>query len=145
MATFELKAYGLFAKSLANKEVDLDSDTLKAMLCTSAYTPDQDTHQYKSDVTNEVTGTGYTAGGQSLSNVTVTYNAATNALILDADDPVWPASSITARVVVIYDDTPSTNKPLIAYGVFSENVSSTSASFTVQLPLTGILSLTAAS
>jgi len=145
MANYDMKVYGLFAKSLANKEVDLDSDTLKAMLVDASYTPDQDTHQYKSHVTGEITGTGYTAGGQTLSNVTVTYNPATNSLVLDADDPVWPSSTLTARGVVIYDDTPSTNKPLIAYGVFSENVSSTAAAFTVQLPSTGILSLTAAS
>lgn len=144
MATFDLKAYGLFAKSLANKEVDLDSDTLKAMLCTATYVPNQDTHQYKSSVTNEITGTGYTAGGKTLTNVTVAYNPSTNALVLDADDPVWADSTLSAGVVVIYDDTPATNKPLIAYGVFSETVSSTAAPFTVQLPATGILSLIAA-
>jgi len=43
------------------------------MLCTSSYTPDLDTHDFRSDVTNEVTGTGYSAGGQALASVTVTY------------------------------------------------------------------------
>ena len=55
--------YGKAMLSILNKEVDLDTDTLKVMLCTSTYTPNQDTHQYKSDVTNEVSGTGYTATG----------------------------------------------------------------------------------
>jgi hypothetical protein len=49
--------YGGFLQSLANKEIDLDTDVLKVMLCTSTYTPNQDTHKYKSSVTNEVTGT----------------------------------------------------------------------------------------
>lgn len=59
-----------------NKEADLDTDTLKAMLCTSAYTPNRATHAYKSDVTNEITGTGYTAGGATLTTPTIAYVAA---------------------------------------------------------------------
>lgn len=54
------KAYGLFIKSLVNKEMNINTDTLKVMLCTSQYVPDQNAHQYKSSVTNElsvVTGT----------------------------------------------------------------------------------------
>ena len=57
--------YGLALKSLANKEITFPSDTLTVMLCTSSYVPNQDTDQYKSAVTGEVTRTGYTAGGQA--------------------------------------------------------------------------------
>src|SRR5690606_7830921 len=99
------KLYGLFLKSLANKEIDLETDTLKVMLCTSSYSPNQDTHQYKSSVTNEVSGTGYTAGGKTLTGVTVTYDTGTNTLTLDADDVTWSSSTITARYAVFYDDT----------------------------------------
>ena len=59
-----------------NKEADLDTDTLKAMLCTSSYAPNRGTHAYKSDVTNEITGTGYTAGGLALTTPTIAYVAA---------------------------------------------------------------------
>lgn len=58
-----------------NKEMDWDTDTFKLMLTTSAYTPAQ-AHDYKNDVTNEVTGTGYTAGGATLASKTITYTAA---------------------------------------------------------------------
>lgn len=58
------KLYGNVLLKALNKEVDWDSDTIKVMLTTSSYTPNQDTHIYKSSVTNEVTGTGYTAGEQ---------------------------------------------------------------------------------
>jgi hypothetical protein len=78
--------YGGFLQSLANKEIDLDTDVLKVMLCTSTYTPNQDTHRYKSSVTNEVTGTGYTATGAALGSVVVSYTGATNVLMLDAAD-----------------------------------------------------------
>lgn len=140
------KAYGLFMKSVANKEIDLDSDTLKVMLCTSSYTPNQDTHRYKSDVTNEVTGTNYTAGGQALTGVAVSYDAPTNVFMLDANDPSWPSSTITARFAVFYDDTPSTDatKPLIAYWDFGTDIISASGAFTLTISASGIITMTAA-
>jgi hypothetical protein len=138
--------YGLFLKSLANKEIDLDSDTLKVMLCTSAYTPDQDAHQYKSSVADEVTGTGYTAGGATLGSVTVTYDAASNALVLDAADTEWADSTVTARYAVIYDDTPATDatKPLIAFVDFGGDQVSTAGAFTITWDASGIVRITAA-
>jgi len=138
--------YGLFLKSLANKEVDLDSDSLKVMLCTSSYVPNQDTHQYKSSVTNEVTGTGYTAGGATLGSVTVVYDAPSNTLTLDAADASWPTSTLTARYAVVYDSTPASDatRPLIAYVDFGADVSSTAATFTLAWDAAGIVTLTAA-
>lgn len=56
--------------------VDYLSDTLKVLLATSSYVPNLDTHEVKSDVTNEVTGTNYTAGGTTLASKTVTVTAA---------------------------------------------------------------------
>lgn len=48
------KIFGLAIKSLANKEIDWDTDTVVAVLCKSTYVPDQDTHQYASSLTNEL-------------------------------------------------------------------------------------------
>lgn len=140
------KLYGLFLKSLANKEIDLDTDTIKVMLTTSAYVPNQDTHQYKSSVTNEVTGTGYTATGATLTSPTVTYDTATNVLKFDAADTSWAASTITARYAVIYDATPATDatRPLIGYVDFGADVSSTAAAFTITWDAAGIFTITAA-
>jgi hypothetical protein len=103
------KLYGKFFTSAFNKEIDLDTDTIKIMLCTSSYTPDQDTHQYKSSVTNEVTGTGYTATGATLASFTVAYDTSTNVIKLDATDPSWTTSTITARYAVIYDASPASD------------------------------------
>ena len=44
------KLYGNFLAKALNKEVDWDSDTIKVALLTSAYTPNQDTHDYYDDV-----------------------------------------------------------------------------------------------
>jgi hypothetical protein len=138
--------YGNFIKSVMNKEIDLDTDAIKVMLCTSTYTPNQDTHQYKSSVTNEVTGTGYTAGGATLTGVSVTYTGATNVFMFDAADTSWAASTITARYAVIYDSTPATDatRPLIGYVDFGADVSSTGAAFTITWDAAGIFTVTVA-
>lgn len=140
------KVYGLFQQSLANKEVDWNSDTIKCMLCTSSYIPDQDTHQYKSSITNEVTGTGYTAGGNTLASCTSGYTTATNVQMLDAADTSWATSTITARYAVVYDGTPATDatRPLVCYIDFGADVSSIGASFTIAWDAAGIVTLTAA-
>lgn len=138
--------FGGFLQSLANKEIDLDTDTLKVMLCTSTYAPNQDTHRYKSSVTNEVAGTGYTATGAALTGVTVTYDAATNTLKLDANDVSWPSSTLTARYAVVYDSTPASDatRPLIALVDFGADVSTTSGTFQITWSASGIATISAA-
>jgi hypothetical protein len=137
------KVYTLFQKSLANKEVDLDSDTLKVMLCTSTYTPNQDTHQYKSSITNEVTGTGYTATGATLGSVTVTNSG--HVVTLDAADTSWTTSTITARYAVVYDSTPASDatRPLICYVDFGADVVSSGGTFQITWDAAGIVTFTA--
>ncbi len=64
------------------------------MLVTSAYTPNQDTHTKRSDITNEVTGTGYTAGRATLANKSVSADNTDNEGVLDADDVTWLIAAI---------------------------------------------------
>jgi hypothetical protein len=141
------KLYGQFVQAAFNKEIDFDSDTIKVALLTNAYTPDQDAHNYFDDVVaNEVTGTGYTAGGNTLANKTNTYDSATNVIKLDADDTTWASSTITARYAVIYDATPATNatRPLIGYVDFGSDQSSSNGNFTITWDSTGIVRVTVA-
>jgi hypothetical protein len=139
------KWYGNAILKALNKEIDYDSDTIKVMLCTSSHTPDQDTHIYKDvSITNEVEGDGYTAGGATLASKTIAYTSGTNVIKLDAADVTWSDSTITARYAVIYDDTPVSNKPLLAYVDFGEDVSSTNGSFTIMWNASGITTITAA-
>jgi hypothetical protein len=141
------KLYGKFIQKAFNKEVDWDSDTIKVALLTSSYTPDQDTHDYFDDVSAaEVTGTGYTAGGNTLASKTSTYDGATNVIILDAADTTWSTSTITARYAVVYDasgGSASTN-PLIGYVDFGSNQSSSNGNFTITWDATGIVRVTVA-
>lgn len=141
------KLYGNFLAKALNKEVDWDSDTIKVALLTSAYTPNQDTHDYYDDVVgNEVSGTGYSAGGNTLGSKTVTYDAGTNVIVLDAADTTWASSTITARYAVVYDDAGATNasKPLIGFVDFSSDQSSTNGNFTITWDATGIVRITVA-
>jgi hypothetical protein len=138
------KIYGKAFVSAFNKEIDFNSDTIKAMLCSASYTPDQDTHQYKSDVTNEITGTGYTAGGVTLSNCTITYDAATNTIKFDCDDFQWTGATFTARTLVVYDSTPGSDatRPLILYVTFNADVPVTSSTFSVTVNAGGLCTVT---
>ncbi|MBI4822672.1 MAG: hypothetical protein HY805_00350 [Nitrospirae bacterium] len=134
--------YNSFKKKIADGNIDLDTDTIKVLLVTSAYVPDQDLHDFKDDVTNEITGTGYTAGGQALANKTVTQDNTNNKAVFDADDVVWASSSLTARGAVIYKDTGTAGtSPLIAYIDFSADKTSSNGNFTIQWNASGILSL----
>ena len=141
------KLYGQFLSQALNKEIDWDTDTIKVALLTNSYTPDQDAHNYYDDVVaNEVSGTGYTAGGNTLANKTNTYNSGTNVIVLDADDTTWSSSTITARYAVVYDATPATNatKPLIGYVDFGSDQSSSNGNFTITWDATGIVRITVA-
>lgn len=138
------KMYGSCLLKALNKEIDYDTDTIKVMLCTSAYTPDQDAHIYKSSVTNEVSGTGYTAGGATLASKTITYGSSTNTITLDAADVTWSSSSITARYAVIYDSTGTdATSALIGYVDFGADVTSSGGDFTITWDSAGIATITA--
>jgi hypothetical protein len=139
------KLYGNFIVKALNKEVDWDTDTIKVALTTSSYTPNQDTHDYFNDVTNEVTGTGYTAGGNTLASKTITYDSGTNVIVLDAADTTWASSTITARYAVVYASTgTASTSPLIGYVDFGSDQSSTNGNFTITWDSTGIVRVTVA-
>jgi hypothetical protein len=126
-------------KALA-KQIDWANDTIKVMLTTSSYTPDQDAHINKSSVTNEAVGTGYTAGGATLANKSITYDGASNTIKLDADDVTWAESTLTARFAVIYDDTTST---LLGYVDFGQDMTSSNGAFKITWDAAGIFTVTA--
>ena len=130
------KWYGEGLANVVKGAIDLDTDTFKIILTTSAYTPNQDTHNFRDDVTNEVVGTGYTAGGATLAGVSVTYDTATNEVRISWTDPTWPSSTITARTAVIYKSRggAASADELLAYCTEASDITSTAGTFTVDLP-----------
>jgi hypothetical protein len=124
--------YNSALEDLARGAIDFDTDTFFAMLVTSTYVANKDTHLKRSDVTNEVTGTGYTAGGTAVT-VTVTKDLPNDRLDISFSNPSWANSTLTARGVVVYKRRggAATADELVCYGDFGANVSSTNGTFTV--------------
>jgi hypothetical protein len=96
--------YNRASYHVSKNDVDLDSHVLKAMLLNSGYVPDASHNRTTDIVANEITGTGYTAGGLTLTGVAVT--EASGVTKVDATDAQWgPGATITARYMVVYDFT----------------------------------------
>src|SRR3954452_21956801 len=96
----------------AARRVDWVTDTIKCTLHTATYAPNQDTHTFASDLTNELaTGGGYTAGGVTLASKTTAYDSATNQTRLDAADVSWAGMSNTFRYAVVWKVKWPTGRP----------------------------------
>jgi len=124
--------YNSAVDDMARGAIDFDTDTFKVLLVTSSYSPNKDTHDRRDDITNEVTGTGYTAGGVT-SACTVTKDTANDKVTLQFASASWASSTITARGAVIYKSRggASSADELIAYNDFGADVSTTAGTFTV--------------
>lgn len=134
--------FNSFKKKIMDGSIDLDTDTIKVALVTSSYTPDQDAHDFFDDITNEVSGTGYSAGGAALANKAVTADNTDNEGVFDADDVTWGSSTITARGAVLYKSTgTASTSPIIAYIDFGSDKSSSAGNFTIAWAAEGILNL----
>lgn len=118
-------------------------DTYKIALYTSSATLDANTTAYTA--TNEATGTNYTAGGATLTNlgvVTSNTNASAGTGYIDFSDAVWGTSTITARGALIYNTTPSANSnanttltnATVCVLDFGSDKTSTAGDFTVIFP-----------
>jgi len=124
--------YNSAIDDMARNNIDFDTNTFKAMLVTSTYTPNKDTHDKRDDVTNEVSGTGYTAGGVTTA-CTVTKDTANDKVTLSFAAVSWASSTITARALVIYKSLggASSADALVCYVDFGSDVSSTGGTFSV--------------
>lgn len=126
---------------LLKGDIDLDSPCNVALV-TSTYTPNIDTHDFFDDVTNEVAGSGYVAGGITLSSTTVILDTTGDEAEFDAADITWATSTLTARGAVLYRNTgtPGTS-PLIAYFDFGSDQTSSAGNFTIAWNSEGLLNL----
>lgn len=127
--------YDLAKKNLWNGVTgDLSTVTLKVALVGSGYTPALTTDQYWSDaVANEVTGTGYTAGGITLTSAVVAADTTNHRGKFSAANVTWASSTITAVGAVIYKSTGvNSTSPLVGYIDFGGSKSSSAGNFTIQ-------------
>jgi hypothetical protein len=122
-----------------NGRIDWDTDTIKVALVTSTYTPNFDTHDFFDDITNEVSGTGYTAGGATLASPVVTLDTTNDRVDTDFADTQWTSSTITARGAVIYKSTgTASTSPLFAYLDFTTDQISSNGTFLIQWNASGV-------
>lgn len=112
------------------------ADTYKMALYTSVATLGASTTAYSA--TNEVVGTGYTAGGVTLSGFNVT-TSGTTAILDFTTDPFWENATITARGALVYNASKS-NKAVAIYD-FGSDIASTNGDFTVSINALGLLGL----
>jgi hypothetical protein len=109
--------YGSLISALATGKVNLSTDTLKVMLVSSGYVPNQAEDQFASTpAAFEITGTGYTAGGMALTDVTLAESGG-HTLTLSAANTQWPGAIFTAAGAVVYDSQSGSNttNPLIGF------------------------------
>ena len=128
--------------AILQNEFDFTADEFKAALVTAAYAPDKDAHETFDDITDEVTGTGYAAGGKALENIALSRDDANDRAVLDADNLTWPLATFIARAAVIYKNTGSAaTSLLLAYVDFDEELESAGEDFILKWNQEGILSL----
>jgi hypothetical protein len=137
----------LYAQGIASiltKHVDPIADTLKVALVTSSYVPNYDTDQFWSDVNaNEITGTGYTAGGFTVGSKTLTYDSSTALWTFTTTvDPTWPTATLTCRFGVLYVSTGTAGtSSLLTCADFGSDQIATAELFTLHVPTTGFFQL----
>jgi len=121
-----------FKAALLGGEMDFSSNTsqtFKIALYTSSATLGASTTAYST--TNEASGTGYTAGGATLSVASGVTSSGTVAYV-DFTDVTWSSSSITARGALIYKS--ATGNPAVAAIDFGGELQSSSGNFTISWP-----------
>jgi hypothetical protein len=139
------KVYGLFLESLVEGRINFDVDDLFCMIVTSGYTFGQNSHKFKSAVTNELVGSGYSAGGQLVTTSAPAYTSSNKTLSIPAGNVTWPAVVWTgAAGAVLYMNPsgfPDNAKPLVAYIDFGGPQNRTDQAFYINWASTGVLKL----
>ena len=119
-----------FKKELMEGVHDFTTHTFKIALYTSSATLDATTTAYSA--TNEVSGTNYTAGGNTLTVTGGAVSTSGTTAYIDFSDTTWADATITARGALIYNSSAS-NKA-VAVLDFGADKTSTAGDFTVSFP-----------
>lgn len=143
-----ITASGLYGLTLEKMLIDtvglsLESETaVKVLMVTDSEAPNFDTHDFRNDILAEVTGTGYTAGGNALTTTEVTLSS--GVLTYDAADVSWPSSTISnamAGVGYFARGGASSADELVFLSDFVTAASSSSGTFTIQWNASGIFTV----
>jgi hypothetical protein len=122
-----------FKQDILQAGQNLATDTLYMALYTGFATLGPTTTVYTTS--DEVTGTGYTAGGVTLTGVTINTDVNSGIVYVNFNNVSWPGAAFTARGALIYNSTRS-NKSVAVLDFGSDKVFS-STSNTVTMPVNG--------
>ena len=120
-----------FKSEILQEGHQLATDTIKIALYTSSATLNATTTAYSTS--NEVSGTGYTAAGVTLTSTTVATSSTT--AYFDADDPSWTSASFTANGALIYNS--SNSNKAIAVLAFGGDFTVAGGTFKIVFPAAG--------
>ncbi len=141
-----ITASGFYGLTIEKMFIDtaaqsMEAETHKGLLVDDTYTHDYTVHDFRNDLTNEVTGTGYTLGGNTITLTEITL--ATGTLTWDFADPSWTTSTITnAMAHISYFNVGSTaTDQLLLLLDFVTAVSTTAGTLTVQIAAAGAMTL----
>src|SRR5690606_35380802 len=126
-------AYGITLRDVLDAtrlDIDTENDTITITLHTDSYTPDFNTHDAHADLTNEVSGSGYTANSKALASVTL--SATSGFLTFDAADTSWTGATFSNAEQRVVNDGTLTNDPLLFCTDLGSAYSVTAGTFTIQ-------------
>lgn len=123
--------------------LSIESETaMFVMMVTDSYTHNYDTHDFRDDITNEVTGTNYTSGGKVITSTEVTLSS--GLFTYDAADVSWASSTIAnamAAVGYYARGGASTADEVLWLSDFVTAASTTNGTFTIQWHANGIFTI----
>ena len=126
---------------------DWDNDTIKVALYASSassyITNCSGVTYWAAIASGEITGSGYSASGKTVSGMTIGFTGHNPTVIrLDGSDVSWASATITARYAVLYKDTGNgSTSPVICWVDFGSDQSSSSGTFEIQWNASGIVGI----
>lgn len=130
--------YNIAKQKFGDGTLDWDTQVFKVALLTG-HTFSEEHSAFTTDIQpNEITGTGYTAGGATMTNSAPTIDTVNDWATYDATDVVWATSTLSATAAVVYEV--STDYP-ICYIDFGSAQTSSASDFTISWSSDGVFKL----
>jgi hypothetical protein len=133
-------ATGVIALTGGTYKVALSNAVGPITLDTSGVSTAKTFSDWKSNVAAEITGTGYTAGGVTLSSPTLTLSGTDNTIVTwtTASNPNWTTATFSANQAIFYESSASTYQ-LICFWDNGGSVPVTGGTFTLTIGANGIM------
>lgn len=137
---------GMYGPTLEKMFIDTAGESMEAednqeLMVTDSYAPNFTTHDFRDDITNEVAGAGYSAGGVAVTTTEITMTG--DVLTFDAADTVYTTVTVANAMagVLFFNVGSAATDQLVLLQDFVTAASSTAANFTIQHSATGILTI----